>query len=120
MNSTRHHAPLIDMPLSLHQLKPRFQDLLASRARLARLAQLGATQPTGAVQEAGCDVDDALRRRRARHDGPNAFVEAMNGLQQQSQARRFRTGRNFIAIAYLRLSKLKHLPAHLFAPAPAK
>ena len=52
----------------------------------------------------------------------NAFVEAMNGLLQQAKraARGFRTTRNFIAIAYLRLSKLMHLPAHPFAPAPAK
>ena len=49
----------------------------------------------------------------------NAFVEAMNGLLQQAKraARGFRTSANFIAIAYLRMSKLKHLPAHPFAPA---
>jgi transposase len=43
----------------------------------------------------------------------NAFVEAMNGLMQQAKraARGFRTATNFIAIAYLRLSKLTHLPA---------
>lgn len=42
----------------------------------------------------------------------NAFVEALNGLLQNAKraARGFRTSRNFIAIAYLRLSKLKHLP----------
>ena len=42
----------------------------------------------------------------------NAFVEAMNGLMQQAKraARGFRTASNFIAIAYLRLSKLTHLP----------
>ena len=44
----------------------------------------------------------------------NAFVEAMNGLMQQAKraARGFRTTSNFIAIAYLRLSKLDHLPAN--------
>jgi transposase len=49
----------------------------------------------------------------------NAFVEAMNGLMQNAKraARGFRTSRNFIAIAYLRLSKLKHLPANPFVPA---
>jgi transposase len=49
----------------------------------------------------------------------NAFVEAMNGLLQQAKraARGFRTSQNFIAIAYLRMSKLKHLPASPFAPA---
>lgn len=52
----------------------------------------------------------------------NAFVEAMNGLLQQAKraARGFRTASNFIAIAYLRMSKLKHLPAHPFAPVHAK
>jgi transposase len=52
----------------------------------------------------------------------NAFVEAMNGLLQQAKraARGYRTASNFISIAYLRMSKLKHLPAHPFAPALAK
>jgi transposase len=51
----------------------------------------------------------------------NAFVEAMNGLLQQAKraARGFRTASNFIAIAYLRMSKLKHLPLHPFATARA-
>lgn len=46
----------------------------------------------------------------------NAFVEAMNGLMQQAKraARGFRTTANFINIAYLRLSKLTHLPASPF------
>ena len=49
----------------------------------------------------------------------NAFVEAMNGLMQQAKraARGFRTAACFINIAYLRLSKLTHLPASPFAPA---
>lgn len=44
----------------------------------------------------------------------NAYVEAMNGLLQQTKraARGFRTVTNFIAIAYLRMAKLKHLPAN--------
>jgi len=52
----------------------------------------------------------------------NAYVEAMNGLLQQAKraARGYRTASHFIAIAYLRMSKLKHLPVHPFAPAPAK
>jgi transposase len=51
----------------------------------------------------------------------NAYVEAMNGLLQQAKraARGYRTATNFIAIAYLRMSKLKDLPAHPFAPAGA-
>lgn len=51
----------------------------------------------------------------------NAFVESMNGLMQQAKraARGYRTSRNFIAVAYLRLSRLKHLPAHPFAAAAA-
>lgn len=49
----------------------------------------------------------------------NAFVEAMNGMMQQAKraARGFRTAANFIAIAYLRLGKLTHLPASPFVPA---
>lgn len=52
----------------------------------------------------------------------NAFVEAMNGLLQQAKraARGFRTATNFIAIAYLRMSKLKHLPTSPLVPAAAK
>ena len=51
----------------------------------------------------------------------NAFVEAMNGLLQQAKraARGFRTASTFIDIAYLRMSKLKHLPPHPFATAHA-
>lgn len=49
----------------------------------------------------------------------NAFVEAMNGLMQQAKraARGYRTATNFIAIAYLRLAKLTHLPANPLVPA---
>ena len=52
----------------------------------------------------------------------NAFAEAMNGLLQQAKraARGFRTATNFIAIACLRMSKLKHLPPHPFALAAPK
>jgi transposase len=52
----------------------------------------------------------------------NAFVEAMNGLLQQAKraARGFRTAGNFIAVAYLRMSKLAHPPDHPFNPASAK
>lgn len=51
----------------------------------------------------------------------NAFVEAMNGLMQQAKraARGFRTAANFVAIAYLRLGKLTHLPNSPFVPATA-
>lgn len=52
----------------------------------------------------------------------NAYVEAMNGLLQQAKraARGFRTASNFIAIAYLRMSKLKHLPSNPLEPALPK
>ena len=61
---------------------------------------------------------DAVVRGMVDHRS-NAFVEAMNGLLQQAKraARGFTTSQNFIAIAYLRMSKLKHLPASPFAPA---
>jgi transposase len=49
----------------------------------------------------------------------NAYVEAMNGILQQIKraARGFRTATNFIAIAFLRMGKLVHLPASPFVPA---
>lgn len=49
----------------------------------------------------------------------NAYVEAMNGLLQQTKtaARGFRNIENFIAMAYLRMSKLKHLPQNPMVPA---
>jgi transposase len=49
----------------------------------------------------------------------NAYVEAMNGLLQQAKraARGFKTANNFIVVAYLRLSKLKHLPTNPLVPA---
>ena len=52
----------------------------------------------------------------------NAYVEGMNGLLQQAKraARGFRTATNFIAIAYLRMSKLKHLPTNPLEPALPK
>ena len=51
----------------------------------------------------------------------NAFVGATNNLLQQAKraAWGFRTGSTFIAIAYLRMSKLKHLPCHPFTSANA-
>lgn len=52
----------------------------------------------------------------------NAYVEAMNGLLQQTKiaARGFRNINNFIAMAYLRMSKLKHLPQTPLVPAVAR
>ena len=49
----------------------------------------------------------------------NAYVEAMNGLLQQAKraARGFRNTENFITIAYLRMSKLAHLPTNPFEAA---
>ena len=49
----------------------------------------------------------------------NAYVEAMNGMLQQTKraARGFRTVQNFVAIAFLRMGKLKHLPQNPMQPA---
>ena len=49
----------------------------------------------------------------------NAYVESMNGLLQQAKraARGFRNTKNLIEIAYIRMSKLAHLPASPFEPA---
>ncbi|HNM41625.1 MAG TPA: ISL3 family transposase [Giesbergeria sp.] len=64
---------------------------------------------------------DAVVRGMLDHRS-NAFVEAMNGLLQQAKraARGFRTSAAFISIAYLRMSKLTHLPDHPFAPVTSK
>ena len=65
---------------------------------------------------------DAVVRGMLDHRS-NGFVESMNGQLQQAKraARSYRTARNFIAIAYLRLSRLKSLPAHPFsATAPVR
>jgi len=84
----------------------------ARRCRLEPFKKLAAT-----IKERFDAVVSGMTDHRS-----NAFVEAMNGLLQQAKraARGFRTSKNFIAIAYLRLSRLKHLPAHPFAPATAK
>lgn len=81
----------------------------ARRSRLDSFKRLGATLK----QHFDAVVSGMLDHRS------NAFVEAMNGLMQQAKraARGFRTAANFINIAYLRLSKLTHLPASPFAPA---
>ena len=60
---------------------------------------------------------------RGMRDGrSNAYVEAMNVMLQQTKraARGFRTVTNFIAIAYLRMAKLKHLPANPLRTAVAR
>ena len=46
-----------------------------------------------------------------------AMWGATQAILAKRAARGFRTSQNFIAIAYLRMSKLKHLPASPFAPA---
>ncbi len=63
---------------------------------------------------------DAVVRGMLDHRS-NAFVESMNGQPQQAKraARGYRTAKNFIAIAYLRLSRLKNLPAHPFSATAA-
>jgi transposase len=81
----------------------------ARRSRLDSFKRLGATLR---------QHFDGVVRGMLDHRS-NAFVEAMNGLLQQAKraARGFRTATNFIAIAYLRLGKLTHLPASPFIPA---
>ena len=83
----------------------------ARRSRLEPFKRLAATLR---------DHFDSVVRGMLDHRS-NAFVEAMNGLMQQAKraARGFRTAANFIAIAYLRLGKLTHLPASPFVPAKA-
>jgi transposase len=83
----------------------------ARRSRLEPFKRLAATLKTHF---------DAVVRGMLDHRS-NAFVEAMNGLMQQAKraAKGFRTAANFIAIAYLRLGKLTHLPTSPFVPATA-
>jgi transposase len=63
---------------------------------------------------------DAVVRGMLDHRS-DAFVESMNGQLQQAKraARGYRTAKNFIAIAYLRLSRLKNLPPHPFSATTA-
>ena len=84
----------------------------ARRSRIESFKRLGATLKTHF---------DAVVRGMI-DNRSNAFVEAMNGLMQQAKraARGFRTATNFIAIAYLRLGKLTHLPKSPFVPAMPK
>ncbi|MFN9451840.1 MAG: ISL3 family transposase [Rubrivivax sp.] len=83
----------------------------ATRCRLAPFKKLATT-----IKERF----DAVVRGMLDHRS-NAFVESMNGQLQQAKraARGYRTAANFIAIAYLRLSRLKNLPLHPFSAAAA-
>lgn len=84
----------------------------ARRCRLAPMQQLAKTLTTKL---------DGVVRGMLDHRS-NAFVESMNGLLQQAKraARGFRTAKNFIAMAYLRMSKLSNLPASPLARAGAQ
>ncbi|NRF67837.1 transposase [Aquincola sp. S2] len=81
----------------------------ARRSRLESFKRLGATLK---------EHFDAVVRGMLDHRS-NAFVEAMNGQMQQAKraARGFRTAANFIAVAYLRLGKLTHIPVSPFVRA---
>ena len=81
----------------------------ARRSRLEPFKRLGAT-----IKEHLGGVLRGMLDGRS-----NAYVEAMNGQLQQTKtaARGFRNLDNFIAIAYLRMSKLEHLPKNPMVPA---
>jgi transposase len=83
----------------------------ARRCRLEPFKKLAAT-----IKERFDSVVRGMLDHRS-----NAFVESMNGQLQQAKraARGYRTAKNFIAIAYLRLARLKNLPAHPFSAAAA-
>jgi transposase len=104
-NARRHNQP----ELACAELKAWLS--WARRSRLEPFKRLAATLR---------DHFESVVRGMLDHRS-NAFVEAMNGLMQQAKraARGFRTAANFIAIAYLRLGKLTHLPASPFVPAMA-
>jgi transposase len=52
----------------------------------------------------------------------NAYLEAMNGLMQQAKRadKEFRAATKLIAIGYLLISRLKHLPSNPFLRALPK
>ena len=74
---------------------------LARRSRLAPLKKLATS-----VKERLPGIVRGMLDERS-----NADVEAMNGMLEHTKraARGFRTIKNFVAMAYLRMSKLKHL-----------
>ncbi len=84
----------------------------ARRSRLAPFKKLAATLK----DRLGGVVRGMLDGRS------NAYVEAMNGMLQQAKraARGFRTVKNLAAIAYLRMSRLQHLPTNPLRPAVAR
>ena len=113
------------------RLKMALREIFAS-ARAHNQAELAGTELKAWISWARRSRLDAFKRlantlkthfdsvvRGMLDHRSNAFVEAMNGLMQQAKraARGFRTAANFIAIAYLRLGKLTHLPASPFLPA---
>ena len=104
-----HAAAGNDPVLAMEELKAWLS--LASRSRLEPFKKLART-----ITER---IDAVVRGMTDNRS--NAFVEAMNGPLQQAKraARGFKTDSALIAIAYLRMSKLKHLPRHSFASAQA-
>ncbi|MDP2005272.1 MAG: transposase [Rubrivivax sp.] len=80
---------------------------------------LGQELPLAVFQEPGHGDQATLRRRciRMLNHRSNTSVESMNWQLQNAKraARGYRTARNFIAVAYLRLSRLRYLPAHPFS-----
>lgn len=94
--------------------------------RLDELDLVGTAQSARTIQEARHYAQGALGWRRARHPRwaqQRAYVEAMDGMLQQTKraARGFRTVKNFIAIVYLRMPKLRNLPRNpMQAAAPLR
>ena len=90
---------------------------LSAWTRWARRCRLEPFQKLAATMN---ERFDAVVRGVLDHRS-NAFVESMIGHLQQAKraARGNRTAKNFIAIAYLRLSRLKNLPAPPFSAAAA-
>ena len=91
----------------------------ARRSRLEPFKKLALTLTLTRMRKLTERIDAVVRGMTDNRS--NAFVEAMNGILQQAKraARGFRTASTFIAIAFLRMSKLKHMPRHPFASAQA-
>jgi transposase len=101
----------------------------AAQAQSPEVAKAGLKQWISWAQRSRLEPFKRLAKTLSNHwDGviagmlqsrTNAYVQAMNGLLQQAKraARGFRNTENFIAIAYLRMSKLAHLPTSPFEAA---
>ena len=96
----------------------------AGSAQLEFKRWLDQAQPPPALYVAGQDHPEHFDGvvRGMLDNRSNAYVEAMDGLLQQVKraVRGFRTAKDFIAIAHLRMGRLKDLPSNPMEAAVAR